>query len=1020
MANLNSPGIQVTVIDESFYTPAAPGSTPIIFVATAENKATPSATGTAQGTLKSNAGDVYVITSQRDLTNTFGTPLFYTDTTGNPIHGDELNEYGLQAAYSLLGISSRAYIVRADIDLAQLKPTTTVPTGQPVAGTYWVNPTESKFGINVWNTATQAFTLVTPHIVNDDNMNTAMNIAGTAPADSFGQQGDYAVVVTGDNNWNQTTPNGVFYKTIAPSNAWVAVAGGFDGGKHVVVSPHTQYPDFTSAGSNSATGSIWIKTTNPGNGANWSVKYYSGSTSQWSNRIAPVYTNTKQALFSLDSAGGGANIAIGTLIVEADIDHNGATTSTNASATFKVRRYSGSGKTNVVSAPSTYTTATQTTFYIRETLVGSNNWGASVQISVPGSNSNPIGAQIPAAISAAGLVNVTASYDATTKKVTLTHKTGGDFQLEDSTGSPIANAGFTAYNYNTTTQLASGSDNLYTAPANDKDGARVYTLMATNWAPMLFKSSATAPASTPADGTLWYNSDFKDVDIMYHNGTTWIGYKNAFPSTDPNGPIVAATAPLEIGGQSLGGNLVTGDIWISTANIDDYGRVIYVWDSATKKWILQDVTDHDSTNGWVFSDARWATGGAASTPSTIVDLLSSNYLDADAPDPALYPRGTRLWNTRRSGNNVKVYRSAYVNTLGTNPRQNSAAMASYFADRWVTSNGTQADGSGNFGRYAQRQQVVEAFKSMINTNTAARDTETLKFNLIACPGYPETIQNMTSFNVDIGQTAFVLGDTPFRLEPTATKLTAWGLGSNKPLDNGEVGAVTYDSYMAMFYPSGLANDNAGNDIVVPPSHMMMNTIVNSDNLSYEWFAPAGLRRGGIINATSVGYVNSTGEFIPVSLYEGLRDVCAQIKVNPITTLTGSGIVNMGQFTRSRTASALDRINVARLVAYLRRQLNTLSKPYLFEPNDTSTRNEIRGAVESLLLELVGQRAINDFVVVCDTTNNTPTRIDRNELYVDIAIEPVKAVEFIYIPLRILNTGAIASGNLGAGFPGSTQ
>jgi phage tail sheath protein FI len=129
---------------------------------------------------------------------------------------------------------------------------------------------------------------------------------------------------------------------------------------------------------------------------------------------------------------------------------------------------------------------------------------------------------------------------------------------------------------------------------------------------------------------------------------------------------------------------------------------------------------------------------------------------------------------------------------------------------------------------------------------------------------------------------------------------------------------------------------------------------------------------------------------------------------------------MGQYTRSSSASALDRINVARLVAYLRRQLSVLSKPYLFEPNDTSTRNEIRNAVESLLLELVGQRAINDFVVVCDTTNNTPARIDRSELYVDIAIEPVKAVEFIYIPLRILNTGAIASGNLGEEFPGSTQ
>ena len=224
--------------------------------------------------------------------------------------------------------------------------------------------------------------------------------------------------------------------------------------------------------------------------------------------------------------------------------------------------------------------------------------------------------------------------------------------------------------------------------------------------------------------------------------------------------------------------------------------------------------------------------------------------------------------------------------------------------------------------------------------------------------------------------------------------------------------------MAMFYPSGFTNDNTGNSIVGPPSHMMLSTIVNSDSLSYEWFAPAGLRRGGIFNATAVGYINDSGEFQNVSLYQGLRDVCRDIKVNPITTLTGSGIVNMGQYTRAKTTSALDRINVTRLVCYLRRQLSVLAKPYLFEPNDTHTRNEIRGAVESLLLELVGQRALNDFIVVCDTSNNTPARIDRSELYVDIAIEPIKAVEFIYIPLRILNTGAIASGNLGAGFPGS--
>jgi phage tail sheath protein FI len=196
--------------------------------------------------------------------------------------------------------------------------------------------------------------------------------------------------------------------------------------------------------------------------------------------------------------------------------------------------------------------------------------------------------------------------------------------------------------------------------------------------------------------------------------------------------------------------------------------------------------------------------------------------------------------------------------------------------------------------------------------------------------------------------------------------------------------------------------------------MMLRTIINSDAKSYPWFAPAGTNRGTIDNATSVGYIDGqTGEFNTVSLYESLRDVMAQVKINPIATLPGVGIVNMGQYTRAHAATALDRINVARLIGYLRRQLTILAKPFLFEPNDAQTRNEIKSAAQSLLLELVGQRALYDFVVVCDTSNNTPARISRSELWLDIAIEPVKAVEFIYIPLRILNTGAIASGNFGS-------
>jgi phage tail sheath protein FI len=97
-----------------------------------------------------------------------------------------------------------------------------------------------------------------------------------------------------------------------------------------------------------------------------------------------------------------------------------------------------------------------------------------------------------------------------------------------------------------------------------------------------------------------------------------------------------------------------------------------------------------------------------------------------------------------------------------------------------------------------------------------------------------------------------------------------------------------------------------------------------------------------------------------------------------------------------------------LLVYLRRRFAQLAKPYIFEPNDKITRDELKGAAENLLLELVGQRALYDYIVVCDETNNTPARIDRNELYLDIAIEPVKAVEFIYIPLRLKNTGEIKS------------
>jgi hypothetical protein len=268
---------------------------------------------------------------------------------------------------------------------------------------------------------------------------------------------------------------------------------------------------------------------------------------------------------------------------------------------------------------------------------------------------------------------------------------------------------------------------------------------------------------------------------------------------------------------------------------------------------------------------------------------------------------------------------------------------------------------------------------------------------------------MVELNNDRKNTAFVIGDTPLRLGPDSTELTAWqtnNSGLGLPTNDG---LTTSDAYLGVFYPSCQTTDLSGSPVVQPPSHMMIRTIIRSDEVAYPWLAPAGTRRGVIDNAALIGYVNgTTGEFVTIGVNQGTRDVLYQININPITFVPGIGIVNFGNKTTTSITTALDRINVARLVAFIRGRLTEIGNTYLFEPNDQITRNEITNTINSLMIDLVNKRGIYDYLVVCDLSNNTPATIDANELYVDIAIEPVKSVEFIYIPLRIQNTGTISS------------
>ena len=1100
---LTSPGVQVSVIDESFYTPAEPGTTPMVFVATAENKDNASGTGIAQGTLKANAGKPYLLTSQRDLADTFGDPLFYTDNNNNPIHGGELNEYGLQSAYSFLGISNRAWVVRADIDLSALEASADAPAAKPADGTYWLDTQISKFGLFEWNgdsiqDSGQNFTAKTPIVITDTTRMSSgtLNVNGVdglVPAQTEGEVGDYAVVfgtsivrmfyrntsgtwvLVGSDAWTKSWPtvragtvagtvsanftlNGTSVTTVDTTVAELAthlgtlgiqglsfdvvdgrlniysdgttsaedsaasglvVIGGASPGDvgltagtyyppALQISKHTRVPEFKTADTYTRpTGSIWIKTTEPGNGARWRVKQWNDSTQLWSAVEAPIYESHKEALYELDRTSGGTNLAIGTTYVQANVAGD-----ISPLATFKLFRRVAVAPTVVTGSVAIGATLPVGNYNIslRATQPGETEYSALKTISFTTTNTSADAATVAGAISNAGIPNVSATVNSS-NKIVITHSKGGDIQItDDSVNSILSAMGFSAF-----VSTNSGTPNLYYEQGTNGDSDPI-VLVASNWKATINSSGSEVAFYTASDdevtalttdGALWYNSIVDEVDILIHNGSDWVGYQNFsvdYADTDPAGPIVSASQPTV---QSDGTELKTGDLWIDTSDLENY-PTIYKYNADLLRWNLVDKGDQTSEDGILFADARYNTAGANSgTAGDITDLLTSDYVDPDAPDPALYPKGMLLWNLRRSGFNVKKFVRNYINTAGDNDRNGGESMDGYYPHRWVTESANQEDGSGSFGRKAQRKVVVQALQAMVNSNEDIRDNESRIFNLMATPGYPELIGEMISLNYDRGLTAFILGDSPARLTPDATSLNEWATNQNLAVEDNDDGLVSRDEYFGIFYPWGFTSDNFGNNVVVPPSHMMLRTIALSDQVSFPWFAPAGTRRGGITNASSVGYIDSEGEFVSIALNEGQRDTLYAQNVNPITFITGAGLVNFGQKTRARGSSSLDRINVARLVIYLRSQLNQLAKPYIFEPNDKITRDEIKQAAESLMLELVGQRALYDFLVVCDESNNTPSRIDRNELYLDIAIEPVKAVEFIYIPLRLKNTGEIS-------------
>ena len=1097
---LVSPGVEVTVIDESQYIPSAVNTVPYFLIATAQNKADAAGIGVAAGTTAANANKTYLITSQRDLAATFGVPFFYNTTTGTPINGYELNEYGLLAAYSALGVTNRAYIQRADIDLTELTASLSRPTGDANNGTYWLDTSTSLWGIFEWDQTAATFTNQVPIVITDTA--DVVDYAGGdyTPLTTIGSIGDYAVsavslnnqnyyknsdnvwVLLGSDAWKNSWPtvqgtnsvagagltvgsnmfiNGIpvtvpaggtvaafataitnvpipgitaaavsnkltIYADSAASNdgstdngGVVSITTGTIGGAALLtalgISPveyrapsyfpgySYQAPRWRTTDVNPApTGSIWQNISPASNGMSVKMKKYSAALDTWVLQSSPVYSYDGSANYGLDPTGGGKNIPVGSTYVQ--YNSEAYNTTPNSNATFLLLERIALGAT-VVTGDTTpgsngdilFNAGNQ--FQVYATVAGSDLTVIPYNITLSGTSV----ASFISDVSAANIPYVSAAVNSA-GNIVFTHSQGGAIYIDNVTGTPITTAGFTT-----------------ATPKVRQDQAAGF-LVLSNWVTadlFAYTASDVAPDQDPADGRLWYYSSVSDVDIMIQDNGTWQGYQNVtndtrgfdLTLTNASGPIIAASEPLTQN-DAAESPLQYGDLWIDSSDLENY-PLLYRWEqvSGTDQWVVVDTTDQITSNGILFADARWAPNGTTDPVAdpfpTIESLLTSDYLDLDAPDPALYPQGMLLWNMRRSGYNVKSFQSNYFNAT-TFPDDTLPTVTS----TWLTASGLRDDGAMYAGRLAQRKLIVAAMKSGIDTSLAAREEQN-QFNLIAAPGYPELLVNLVALSNERANTLFVVGDTPMRLPNTGNDLVTHATNNNGlgvPTDDG---LTIGSAYAAVFYPSCQTTDLSGNTVVAPPTHMMVRTILRSDAVSYPWLAPAGTRRGVVDNAEAIGYINAqTGEFVQLAVGQSVRDILYENNINPITFIPGIGITNFGNKTRQGATTALDRINVARLVAFLRGRLEEIGKLYLFEPNDEITRNEITNTVNSLMIDLVAKRALYDYLVVCDLSNNTPARIDRNELWVDIAIEPVKAVEFIYIPLRIKNTGEISGGTAG--------
>ena len=298
--------------------------------------------------------------------------------------------------------------------------------------------------------------------------------------------------------------------------------------------------------------------------------------------------------------------------------------------------------------------------------------------------------------------------------------------------------------------------------------------------------------------------------------------------------------------------------------------------------------------------------------------------------------------------------------------------------------------SANTQGYDLRSNTAKDYSVYTNAIDAVSNPDELDINMLVMPG---VIQQYHSAVVDYAANMCLdRGDTFFVFD-------AAGLTANIATVTGEVEAFD-NNYAATYYPWVKILDAGINKPVwVPPSVVIPGVLSFNDKVAAEWYAPAGLNRGGLTSVLDA-YTRLT---------HAERDTLYEGRVNPIATFPGQGVCVWGQKTLQAKPSALDRINVRRLLIAVKKYIASATKYLVFEQNTAATRNRFLNICNPYLESVQQRQGLYSFRVVMDESNNTPDVIDRNIMYGQIFLQPSKTAEFIIIDFNILPTGAAFPG-----------